>query len=147
MEFKKGRGRLGMFEPLLGSWIARAASDMGPVVCRRVFSPALMGAYVELFADWEVGTTRYRETALFGFDPEKRLAFWSFTSDGKQSRGTFADAPDIHPKALAFEAQMPAGLARMSYWPADDDGFHFAVESRTRKGWNRFAAHHYHRDA
>ena len=46
--------------------------------------------------------------------------------------------------ALCFEAQMPAGLARMVYWPDDADGFFWAVESKTQKGWNRFQFHHYH---
>ena len=37
-----------------------------------------------------------------------------------------------------------AGLARMIYWPAEDGpGFRFAVESRNRKGWNRFMLHNY----
>ena len=50
----------------------------------------------------------------------------------------------MHPmlilEAIAFEAQMPAGLARMLYWPLDsgEPGFCFAVESQTKKGWNRF---------
>ena len=56
-----------------------------------------------------------------------------------------ADGSDVHPQAVAFEARMPAGLARMIYWPADDEepGFCFAVESRNRKGWNRFLLHRY----
>jgi hypothetical protein len=44
---------------------------------------------------------------------------------------------------VAFEAQMPTGLARMVYWPAEEEGFYFAVESHTRAGWNRFMRHHY----
>jgi hypothetical protein len=31
--------------------------------------------------------------------------------------GAFADVSDIHPEAIGFEAQMPAGLTRMAYWP------------------------------
>lgn len=74
------------------------------------------------------------------------MARWpsSFTSDGKQARGVQADGSDVHPQAIAFEAQMPAGLARFVYWPADDGkGYYFAVENRTKKGWNRFLRHHY----
>ena len=71
------------------------------------------------------------------------LAFWSFTSDGKRSQGTIADVTDIHSEAIGFEAQMPAGLARMVYWPSDQNGIHWAVESKTKKGWNRFTCHHY----
>ena len=75
---------------------------------------------------------------------EDNLRFWSFTSDGKQSQGEIADGTDIHQEAISFEANMPAGLARMVYWPADDGGFHWAVESKVKKGWNRFTMHHYH---
>ena len=40
---------------------------------------------------------------------------------------------------------MPAGLARMIYWPLETGlpGFHFAVESKTLKGWNRFLIQQY----
>jgi hypothetical protein len=54
-----------------------------------------------------------------------------------------ADGSDIHPRVIAFEARMPAGLARQVYWPDSERGFHWAVESRNRKGWRRFAQHHY----
>jgi hypothetical protein len=46
-------------------------------------------------------------------------------------------------RAIGFEAEMPAGLARMAYWPGDAEGFHWVVESKTKKGWNRFTEHHY----
>lgn len=73
--------------------------------------------------------------------------FHSFTSDGKRSNGVAVDAPDVHALAVAFEADMPAGRARMLYWPAEDGALFFAVESRTQKGWNRFLQHRYHRTA
>jgi hypothetical protein len=38
---------------------------------------------------------------------------------------------------------MPAGIARQVYWPDDAQGFHWAVESQTKKGWNRFVDHLY----
>jgi hypothetical protein len=81
--------------------------------------------------------------ALFGAGHGGPVAFWSFTSDGKRSQRTVADATDLHPEAVGFEAQMPAGLARMAYWPDDEGGFFFAVESKTKKGWKRFLLHHY----
>jgi hypothetical protein len=38
---------------------------------------------------------------------------------------------------------MDRGLARQAYWPdAEGMGFHWVVESRTKKGWNRFVDHH-----
>ena len=38
---------------------------------------------------------------------------------------------------------MPAGLARMIYWPDEAGGFYWAVEARNQKGWKRFTQHHY----
>ena len=143
MKWKKGRGKLGVFEPLLGQWRAEAGSDMGPVACTRTFSRVLDGAYIQLTADWEYASGSYKEIALIGVGSDGRLGFWSFTSDKKQSKGTLADVTDIHPQAIGFEAEMPAGTARMAYWPDDEDGFHWVVESKTKKGWNRFTQHHY----
>ncbi|MEZ0242955.1 MAG: hypothetical protein ACAH11_06235, partial [Sphingomonas sp.] len=85
----------------------------------------------------------YEEVAMFGKARDGTLEFWSFTSDGKQSHGRLTDGVDIHPRAIAFEAEMPAGTARFIYWPAEAEGFYFAVESKTKKGWNRFLRHHY----
>ena len=78
-------------------------------------------------------------------DDAGKIAFWSFTSDGKRSTGVLVDAADVHPQAIAFEAQVPAGVARMVYWPGDDGGMNWVVESRTKKGWNRFTHHRYAR--
>jgi hypothetical protein len=144
-QWKKGRGKLGLFEPLLGRWQAEVDTDRGPVKCQRSFIRILDGAYVQLRADWEFETGSYRELALFGIRPDGKIGFWSFTSDKKQSQGYLADASDIHPQAIGFEAEMPAGLARMVYWPSQQGGFYWAVESKTRSGWNRFSEHHYHK--
>lgn len=142
-KWKKGRGKLGMFEPLLGRWRAETDSELGMVLCVREFSKVLDGAYVQLAADWVIGKKSYSEIALFGVNDEKKVGFWSFTSDKKQSKGVLADATDVHTDAIGFEAQMPAGLARMIYWPHEEAGFTWAVESKTKKGWNRFTEHHY----
>ena len=72
----------------------------------------------------------------------RRVAFWSFTSDGKRSQGASADVTDLHPEAVGFEAQMPAGLGRMAYSDGEG-GFFFAVGSKNKKGWKRFVEHHY----
>jgi hypothetical protein len=85
----------------------------------------------------------YKEHALIGLNLKGEVAFWSFTSDGKNSTGILTDVTDVHPEAVGFEAQMPAGIARMIYWPDEEDGFYWAVESKTKKGWNRFAKHNY----
>jgi hypothetical protein len=85
----------------------------------------------------------YEEVAVIGPGEGGAVSFWSFTSDGKRSQGTAADVTDIHPEAVGFEAKMPAGLARMVYWPDGEGGFRWAVESRTARGWRRFVEHCY----
>jgi len=143
MDWKKGRGKLGIFTPLLGTWQAQADSEMGPVVCRRRFSKVLGGKYIQLEAHWEIRGGSYDELALLGVNKAKEVCFWSFTSDGKQSQGVLAEASDLHPLAVGFEAHMDAGLARQVYWPDEGDGFHWVVESKTKKGWRRFVEHYY----
>jgi len=145
MVWKKGRGKLGAFAPLFGTWSAEAESPQGKVNCQRTFSKVLNDSHIHLRAVWHIGALTYEEVAFFGVDREGTTRFWSFTSDGKQSQGQIADVSELHPEALGFEAQMPAGLARQAYWPDDQDGFYWVVESRTRKGWNRFTEHRYHR--
>jgi hypothetical protein len=139
----KGRGKLGLFKPLLGSWKCETQSEKGPVVCVRVFKPILDNKYIQLKATWQFGSSCYQEQCVFGINSEKQIAFWSFTNDGKQSTGLIAAVSDIHPQAIGFEAQMPAGLARQIYWPDDKGGFNWAVESKNKKGWNRFVEHNY----
>lgn len=110
------------------------------MACDRAFAPFGKG-WIRLDAEWRIGERPpYREIALFGKNNASVLAFHSFTNDGKRSEGVLSDASDVHAEAIGFEAQMPAGLARMIYWPRDDGqaGFHFAVENRTKTGWNRF---------
>ncbi|MBS1791011.1 MAG: hypothetical protein JST85_25085 [Acidobacteria bacterium] len=141
--WKRGRGKLGVLAPLMGSWKAQANSPMGPISCTRTFTSTLNGAYIQLLARWEMGKGAYEELAMIGVNAAGEVTFWSFTSDGKQSSGKLADVSDLHPEAIGFEAQMPAGLARMAYWPDEVEGFHWVVESKTKKGWNRFTEHHY----
>jgi hypothetical protein len=144
--WKPGRGKLGGFAPLIGTWRATADSEMGPVSCERTFTLILGSKFVQLDAGWRFGanaTRGYDERCIFGPDKDGIVSFWSFTSDGKRSQGRFADAADIHPKALCFEAQMDAGLARQVYWPDEDKGVRWVVESKTKKGWRRFVEHLY----
>jgi hypothetical protein len=143
LAWKKGRGKLGPLTPLLGNWKARADTPIGPVNCTRSFTPVLGGKYIHLKAVWEFGKGAYEELAIYGVGENGTVSFWSFTSDGKRSEGSIADVTDIHPEAVGFEAQMPAGLARMAYWPDEAGGFHWAVESKNQKGWRRFTEHHY----
>jgi len=143
LKWKKSRGKLGIFNPLLGSWQAVADSPMGKVTCSRVFTTVLDGGYIQLETDWQYEGGSYKEIALIGVNPDKEINFWSFTSDKKQSKGYLADVSELHPEAIGFEAQMPAGLARQAYWPDEAEGFHWVVEAKTKKGWSRIAEHHY----
>jgi WD40 repeat protein len=143
--WKKGRGKLGPFDSLIGTWKASADSPMGALECIRAFQPILGGKFIQLTAHWEHPKFKYNEIAIIGPDRDGKVRFWSFTSDGKCSEGTLANVTDVHPEAVGFEAQMPAGLARMVYWPDEDSGFVWAVESKSKKGWKRFTEHHYHR--
>lgn len=144
-KWTKGRGALGVMQPLIGRWrnIAKGAGANG-VPCTREFQP--FGAnYIQLDARWDMGSRgAYIERAFFGKNDEGVLTFWSFTNDGKRSTGIVAEGADVHPEALAFIAEMPAGTARMAYWPdANGAGFHMAVENRVKRGWTRFFEHHY----
>lgn len=142
--WKKGRGKFGIFEPLIGTWTAEAETPLGPVRCTRTFSYFHREKWVVLDADWEfAGDKHYIEHAIYGLNEKGEVAFWSFTSDGKRSQGLLAKATDTHPEAVCFEAKMPAGLARMIYWPETEDTMNWVVESKTKKGWNRFTQHSY----
>jgi hypothetical protein len=142
LTWKKGRGKLGMMDPLIGSWAAEADSPMGKLKCTRIFERTLAGNYIDLKATWDFGKSSYVEHAIIGVK-DGVVSFWSFTSDGKNSHGQLVDGTDVHAEAICFEAQMPAGIARMVYWPSEDGTFNWAVESKTKKGWNRFTSHHY----
>lgn len=145
--WKKGRGKLGPFLPLYGTWTAEADTPMGPVRCQRIFAPILGGNYLQLTAIWAFAPNRiYEEIAIIGAGEGGQISFWSFTSDGKRSQGMIADVTYLHQEAVGFEADMPTGRARMAYWPAEGGGFHWVVESKTKKGWNRFVNHHYQAD-
>lgn len=143
--WKKGRGKLGVLDPLLGSWETQSDSKRGRVRCTRTFTRVLGGNWVQLDALWQLPGKTYEERALFGVDPDAGLVFRSFTSDGKRSEGKLADGRDVHAEAIAFVAEMPAGLARMVYWPGDDGAMCWAVESKTKAGWSRFTHHVYTR--
>ena len=136
--WKAGPGKLGRLKPLIGEWQAEGDTHFGRVKVLRRFAWILDRTAIQLDANWALpGGKSYNELAIFSTDDNGVICFWSFTSDGKHSQGKLADGSDVHPEAISFEAQMPAGLARTSYWPSDK-GFDWAVESKTAKGWNRF---------
>lgn len=139
-KWESGPGLFGPLKPLMGSWASptetQGAETLHPTM--RTFRDFGDG-WIELDARWEMGEgDPYREIALYGPTSDGVLGFFSFTNDGKRSEGRLADGTDIHPDAIAFEAQMPAGAARVVYWPLEaGEGFHFAVETRTTGDWNR----------
>ena len=141
--WKKGRGKLGLFEPLIGIWVAESDTPMGKMKCTRTFAKLYGDKWITLDADWDFGGKHYVEHAVYGVADDGAITFWSFTSDGKRSEGKLADGNDVHSEAIAFEAQMPAGRARMIYWPHEDGSVNWAVESKTKKEWNRFTHHTY----
>ena len=142
MKWINGRGILGPLKPLVGQWVTATASGSTPAAsmrCSRAFSRWVEG-WIELDARWSVSAdNEYRERAFFGAS-EGKLTCFSLTSDGKHSVGHLVDGSDVDVNAIAFEAAMPAGIARMIYWPlsSGEPGFRFAVESKTKTGWNRF---------
>jgi len=144
MTWKKGRGKLGPFTPILGNWITNPGStNREQPECIRSLTKVLGGKYIELKVHWNLGAKSYDEVCMIGVNPDKQVAFWSFTSDGKNANGWMADVTDLHPQAIGFEAQMPSGFARQAYYPHEDGGFTWVVESRTKKGWNRFVEQHF----
>ena len=144
MTWKKGRGKLGPFSNLLGSWICNKGSkDRTKPECTRVFEKHLDGKYIKLTVSWNLGDKSYDELCMIGVTRDKEVNFWSFTSDGKNARGWMADVTDVHPEAIGFEADMPPGRARQAYYPHEDGGFVWVVESQTKKGWNRFVEQHF----
>jgi hypothetical protein len=150
--WRRGRGLLGPLDPLIGAWATTTDSPRGPVRVERSFARVHGGRWVRLEVLWAFTEGAYEETAMFGRRPDGTLGFWSFTSDGKHSEGWLVEAPDLPAEAVAFEADVPAGRARMAYWPApsvegddpdDGAGFVWVVEARTKHGWSRFTEHRY----
>lgn len=143
INWKKGRGKLGIFHPLLGDWRAEDESEMGKIIIERSLSKTLNDKYIQLSVKWHLPDSLYEEHALIGVNADKDINFWSFGNDGKQSQGYMTDVTDIHPGAIGFEAHMPAGTARLAYWPDEVEGYRWAVENKTKKGWNMILEHHY----
>jgi hypothetical protein len=48
---------------------------------------------------------------------------------------------ELRPGAVGFEAQAPAGLARMARWPDGTGGYHGVAEAKNERGWKRFTEH------
>jgi hypothetical protein len=137
--------KLEAFAPFIGDWVAESNNRMGPATCYRSLKPILGDNDIQLTARWHLGSKGaaqpYEEHCLIGVDKDQDR-FWSFTSDGQRSEGVLADATDLNPEAVGFEADMPAGRARTAYWP-EEGGFHFVVEAKTEPGWSRFVDHSY----
>jgi hypothetical protein len=76
--WKKGRGKLGFLDPLMGEWSAETTTPMGPVQCLRTFTKVLGGTRVRLEARWAIGPgAAYEELALIGVGDDDAVCFWS----------------------------------------------------------------------
>lgn len=132
--------------PLLGAWTYSGDSPLGPLTCQRTFTPILDGNWVQLDAVWTYKDPKrgdYVERCLFGLNAEKSLSFHSFINDGSSSYGIEADGSDISANALCFEAQMPHGLARQTYWPGENGSLNWRVERQVKSGWSELVGHVY----
>ncbi|MBK7597497.1 MAG: hypothetical protein IPJ07_02830 [Acidobacteria bacterium] len=112
--WKKGRGKLGVLDPLIGTWKAEAATPMGPMTCTRSFTRVLNSAYIQLTADWAFGKKSYQELAIIGVNPEGIITFWSFTSDGKTQRAKSQMSPIFIRKRLVLKRKC---LQARLEWP------------------------------
>ena len=145
---QRGANSLRALHFLLGLWHCESDSPRGRVSCEREFRLVLGGRFIEMRAHWTIGRgARYEEIALFGRGLSGKPCVVSFTSDGLRSEGQATDAREIHARAVGFESQMPAGLARQIWWPLEEGGLAWIVEARTRTGWRRFVEHHYRPDS
>ena len=146
LDWKKGRGKLGIFKPLLGTWRHSGESPIGVVTCTRTFQMSLNNKWLVLDAVWEGAKkdgSEYVEHCLFGVLRDGDLGFVSFVNDGTQSQGTLASAEDVHPQALCFEADMKAGRARQMYWPHESGGLGWRVDAKVKAGWSTMVSHRY----
>ena len=142
--WRPGQGRLGRFDPLLGSWVAEGAGPAGLYHCERRFDRVLGGAYVQLVVTWAIEGGVSEELALFAPSAEGELTMWSFTSDGRQAQGRWVEPWDLPRPNLAFEADMPSGRARFAYWPDKPaGGVRYVVEARDGRTWRRLLEHVY----
>jgi len=64
--WKKGRGKMGVLAPLLGTWKAEAMSPMGKIRCTADVRTRTRDRYIQLRARWEFGKGAYEEIALYG---------------------------------------------------------------------------------
>ena len=135
-KLKKG---LRPLEPLLGQWTYKGDSGLGMLTCTRHFHSILDGHHVRLDAIWSYEDPKrsdYVELCIFGLNRDDALGFHSFVNDGKSSQGVITNADDIDVKAISFEAEMPHGLARQTYWPDGSNGWHWRVERKVKSGWS-----------
>ena len=137
-----GTSPLSVLDPVIGAWVAEGDTATGTYRCERRFDRVLHSSHVQCVVTWILPGRDHEELAVFGADPAGTLRMWSFTSDGRQSTGRLADAADLPGANVAFEAEMPSGLARFAFWP-EPGGLRFVVEAQAGGGWTRFLEHAY----
>jgi len=134
---------LRFFEPLVGrKWVFAGSGPMGKHRCTREYRSILAGNYVEMTSTWDLTGESYEELAVFGVDrDDRKLKFWSFTSDGKRTVGTEVAVAEAPAGTLAFEADMHAGKGRtLPTVGAGGKTHDVAVEAKPNraKGFKRF---------
>jgi len=134
---------LGIFAPLLGTWVAQSDSPKGQVLCTRTFSKILNGHFIEVRADWQFPHNRYQELALIGLDENRFVTFSTFDSDGQRSAGRLIKPKERHVRAFGFEMEMSHVFTRQVYWPHQETGFQWTVEIHTGGDWQCLVKHHY----
>lgn len=85
MEWKKGWGKLGFLQLLLGIWcVEDLKMKMGFVVCMCIFEMIFDGKFICLIVDWDIGegVKSYQEVVYYGVDCDRVVLFWSFMFDG-----------------------------------------------------------------
>ena len=143
MPWKYDEGILGIFTPLIGTWVAQSDSPKGPVLCTRTFSKTLHGQFIEVRTEWQFPFNKFEEFCLIGPDENRFLTFWSFDSDGKRAEGRFFKLKQLHPKAFGFETEISHGFSRQVYWPHEKTGFEWKVELHIGGDWQCLIHHHY----
>ena len=136
---------LSFFKPYCDTpWIFQGTGSMGDYTCERRFERILGGKFVRMEVLWQVAKHTYGEVAIFGKtapgvdSSHKGLCFSSFTTEGKASLGLQVTPEDLSTGGIAFEADMPAGRARMMLWPEGREVLWLTVASRNASGWKPF---------
>jgi len=120
--WKKGRGKLGFLQPLLGRWKAQAETPMGPVLCTREFTEMLGANYVELRATWTFGAPA-KGAGAGGFECPDEVA--SSKADPKSERLAKMREAMSKYAGKVYEERALIGVGKdgaVTFWSFTSDG-------------------------